>query len=398
MAKMFTPVLFSCVLISLFLSSSAQSCSKYTFASNKVFSACNDLPNLNSFLHWTYNPTSGTAQIAYRHNGITSAKWVAWGINPKSKGMVGTQALVAFQQSDGTMKAYTSPVTSYRTNLQEGNLDFAVSDLSATYKNNEITIFATLKLPSNTTTVNHVWQDGPLSGTSPGMHDTSGPNVQSMGSLNILSGQSVPTTTATGGNSKTKKRNIHGVLNAVSWGIMMPLGAIIARYLKVFKSADPAWFYLHITCQTSAYIIGVAGWATGLQLGSESPGIQYSAHRTIGIVLFCLGTLQVFALLLRPNKDHKYRFYWNIYHHSVGYTVIILSITNIFKGFNILNPEKKWEKAYITAIVVLAFAAVVLEAFTWFVVLKRKKSARTEKTLNGTNGFNGYGAGTQQGV
>ncbi|KAA8515611.1 hypothetical protein F0562_018778 [Nyssa sinensis] len=396
MANMLRPVLFSCVLISLFLASSAQSCAKYAFANNKVFSSCNDLPYLNSFLHWTYNPSSETAQIAYRQTGITSGKWVAWGINPKSKGMVGTQALVAFQKSDGTMKVYTSPVTAYQTNLEEGNLDFAVSDLSATYAKNEITIFATLKLPRNSSTVNQVWQDGPLSGTAPGMHATSGANVASMGTLNLLSGQSAPA--GTGGNSKTKKRNIHGVLNVVSWGIMMPVGAIFARYLKVFKSADPAWFYLHLTCQTSAYIIGVAGWATGLQLGNESPGIQFTAHRTIGIILFCLATLQVFALLLRPNKDHKYRFYWNIYHHTVGYTVIILSIINIFKGFDILNPEKKWEKAYTAVLVILAFNAAVLEGFTWFIVLKRKKTAKTEKTMNGTNGFNAYGAGTRQGA
>jgi hypothetical protein len=73
----------------------------------------------------------------------------------------------------------------------------------------------------------------------------------------------------------------------------MPLGAVIARYLKVFKSADPAWFYLHVTCQTAAYIVGVAGWGTGLKLGSDSVGVTYSTHRALGITLFCLGTLQV---------------------------------------------------------------------------------------------------------
>ena len=86
---------------------------------------------------------------------------------------------------------------------------------------------------------------------------------------------------------------IHGVLNAISWGILMPGGILIARYVKVFEFADPAWFYLHATCQTSAYIIGVAGWATGLQLGKDSPGIQFTAHRTIGILIFSLATLQV---------------------------------------------------------------------------------------------------------
>ncbi|PSS10418.1 Cytochrome b561 and DOMON domain-containing protein [Actinidia chinensis var. chinensis] len=396
---MFRPVLFCSILISLFLFSSAQSCNKYAFASNKVFSSCNDLPYLNSFLHWNYDTSSGTAQIAYRHTGITSSRWVAWAINPDSKGMVGSQALVAFQKSDGSMSVYTSPVNSYQTQLQKGDLSFAVSDLTATYSNNEIVIFATLKLPSNTTTVNQVWQDGPLSNDSPRSHDVSGANVQSMATLNLHSGQSGTTGTA---NSKIKKKNIHGVLNAISWGIMMPVGILIARYVKVFEFADPAWFYLHATCQTSAYIIGVAGWATGLQLGKDSPGIQYTAHRTIGILIFSLATLQVFALLLRPKKEHKYRLYWNIYHHAIGYTVLVLSIINIFKGFDILNrSDDKWEKAYIVIIGALAVVAIILEACTWIIVLRRKKSADAEKLPQGmtrTNGFNGYGAKTQNGV
>lgn len=86
---------------------------------------------------------------------------------------------------------------------------------------------------------------------------------------------------------------VHGVLNAASWGTMLPIGAIIARYLKVFKSADPAWFYLHVICQTSAYIVGVGGWAYGLKLGHDSVGVDYDTHRALGIIVFCLGTLQV---------------------------------------------------------------------------------------------------------
>lgn len=86
---------------------------------------------------------------------------------------------------------------------------------------------------------------------------------------------------------------IHGVLNAVSWGILFPMGVIISRYLRTFKSADPAWFYLHVTCQVSAYAIGVAGWGTGMKLGSESKEFQYTGHRNIGITLFCFATVQV---------------------------------------------------------------------------------------------------------
>ncbi|KAL8228241.1 hypothetical protein R6Q57_015825 [Mikania cordata] len=376
------------VLTTLFVSTYAQICSNYTFATNAVFSACNDLPVLNSFLHYTYNPSSQTLSIAYRHTNFDSSNWAAWGINPTSQGMTGTQALVAFQQSDGTMRVYTSPIMGYSTELAEGDLSFPVSDLSATYSNNELIILATLGLQNWTgATMYQVWQEGPLSRNVPISHATSGDNVRSVGTFNVVSRQSGSAGRASGTSSKTKKRNIHGVLNAISWGIMMPLGAIIARYLRVFPSADPAWFYMHVTCQTSGYSIGVAGWATGIRLGSQSPGIQFTSHRVIGIILFCVATLQVIALLVRPKKEHKHRIFWNIYHHSLGYSIIILGIINIYKGFHILNPEKKWERAYTGIIVILAIVAAVLEAYTWHVVLRRKKAANAEKMTNG----NGYG-------
>ncbi|XP_073139699.1 cytochrome b561 and DOMON domain-containing protein At4g17280-like [Henckelia pumila] len=392
-------VLIFIVLLSMHVLSYAQSCATYNFASNQVFSSCNDLPYLNSFLHWDYDQSANTVKIAYRHMGVTSSNWVAWAINPISRGMVGAQALVAFQKSDGTMRTYTAPINSYQIQLQEGDLSFPVSDLSATYSGNEIVIFATLKLDNLSSTVNQVWQEGLLSNDSPVSHSTSGPNVQSMGTLDLISGDAGTRTGVI--TSKTRRRNIHGVLNAISWGIMIPFGAMLARYLKVFPTADPAWFYLHSMCQTSGYIIGVVGWATGLQLGRQSQGIQFTSHRIIGIILFSIATLQVLALLLRPKKNHKYRSYWNIYHHLLGYSITVLGIINIFKGFNILRPDEKWKTTYIGILVGLAFVAATMEVYTWYVVLKRKKSSNPRKMhneINGTNGYHGYGTRAQDRV
>ncbi|KAK9138541.1 hypothetical protein Sjap_009135 [Stephania japonica] len=181
-----------------------------------------------------------------------------------------------------------------------------------------------------------------------------------------------------GSDSRVKKKNIHGVLNAVSWGVLFPIGAIIARYVRTFESADPAWFYLHASCQVSGYILGVSGWATGLKLGSQSKGVMYSTHRNIGIVLFTLATLQIFALFLRPKQDHKYRVYWNVYHHGVGYAILVLGIINVFKGLKILEPGDKWVTTYITVISVLGGIALFLEIVTWIMVFKRKSNKSTK--------------------
>lgn len=399
MSKALRTLLFSCILFSLSVSSYAQTCTSYTFSSNTVYASCQDLPVLNAFLHYNYSSSDNTLHLAYRVTGATATNWISWAINPSGQQMAGSQALVAFQNSSGAMRVFTSSVASTSiSTLSESALSFGVSNLNGSFVNGEMTIFATLTLSSGMTTVNQVWQVGPVSGDNPQSHATgsNAANMRSVGTLNLVDG-----TTSSGGgtSSKIRRQNVHGVLNAVSWGTLMPLGVIIARYLRVFKSADPAWFYLHIACQTSAYVVGVAGWATGMKLGSDTSVHNYP-HRNIGITLFCLATLQVFALLLRPKKDHKYRLYWNIYHHAIGYTVIILSIVNVFKGLDILEPEKKWKKIYTAILIFLGFNAAMLEAFTWYIVIKRKKtgSVKYPSYENGANGTNAYGARAQPGV
>ena len=105
--------------------------------------------------------------------------------------------------------------------------------------------------------------------------------------------------------------------------------------------------------------------------------------------------MQVFALLLRPKKDHKYRLYWNIYHHLTGYTVIILSIVNVYKGLDILKPDGVWKRAYTGVSIAIAAVSISMEAYTWYVVLKRKSSERKAvHGMNGAaiNGVNGHGS------
>ncbi|KAD4179047.1 hypothetical protein R6Q59_022611 [Mikania micrantha] len=387
--------LLFCILLSNFIISYAQNCSSYSFTNNAIYATCVSLPVQNSHLYWTYHPTNGTVDIAYRHAGVPASQWVAWALNVDGRGMIGAQALVALPSSNGSLQAYTSSVTGYGTTLQQSSLSFGVPVIRAENSNGDVVIYATLVLPGGRTSFNQVWQSGPVSNGAPSAHAMASENRNSLGTVDFVSG----VTGAGGavGGSLLHRRNTHGVLNAVSWGILMPMGAMVARYLKVFKVAHPAWFYIHVACQATAYGVGVAGWGTGLKLGSDSEGIEYTSHRNIGITLFALGTLQVFALLLRPKPDHKYRIYWNIYHASVGYAVIALGITNVFKGLDILDPEKKWKHAYIGVLISLGVIAAILEAFTWFIVLTRKKEEKQQVPPgNGAYASNGYGHGHNQ--
>ncbi|XP_054784311.1 cytochrome b561 and DOMON domain-containing protein At3g25290-like [Prosopis cineraria] len=385
-----TLLLCSTVTMMLFSPAASLTCTSQKLTSNEIYSNCIDLPLLSSYLHWTFNSTNSSLSIAFVAAPADSDGWVSWAINPTGVGMVGAQALIAFK-NNGVMTVKTYKISSYQS-VVPGKLSFEVWDTKAEESGGHMTIFAKIKVPGKKDSLNQVWQVGPsVTNGVPDRHDLATANMKSKGTLSLTRVQSSTggeSSTSGGVDSTTKKRNIHGVLNAVSWGILFPLGAIIARYLRTFPSADPAWFYLHAFCQVSAYAIGVAGWATGLKLGSESQGIQYSGHRNIGIAAFCLATIQIFALFVRPQKDHKYRYYWNIYHHSIGYSVIILGIINIFRGFDILRPEQKWKTTYVIVIAALGGIALFLEVITWIIVLRRKSNKSTKPYDAYNNGQN----------
>lgn len=63
----------------------------------------------------------------------------------------------------------------------------------------------------------------------------------------------------------------------------------------------------------------------------------------------------------------------------------------MFKGLDILDPEKKWKSTYICVIAALGVVALLLEVITWIVVLRRKSG-------NSTKPYDGYnnGDGRQQ--
>lgn len=85
----------------------------------------------------------------------------------------------------------------------------------------------------------------------------------------------------------------HGVIGAVAWGLLLPLGIMAARYLRPLSGSNPAWFFIHVTCQCTGYLLGVASWAMGMKLYTYNQGAVPTKHRKVGISIFALATLQV---------------------------------------------------------------------------------------------------------
>ncbi|MED6218345.1 hypothetical protein PIB30_025920 [Stylosanthes scabra] len=315
-------------------------------------SGCKRLRTLGAEFAWNYSNLTTTEnntttvngtliEIMFRAKLSNYEGWVAWGVNPgKKPQMVGTKAIIAIKHSRGMTDVHTYDVTKetrkgcrlWPTEGSEFGLN--VLDKQAWSNNTKrcTTLYAKLILPyPDTETINI---------TSP-------------------EGQSF-------GQNRSFLRSMHGVLNMIGWGTLLPIGVIIARYFRVYPFIwDPTWFRLHIGFQLTGFLIGTAGWAIGLSLGRSSKYYTFHTHRTFGILIFTFSTIQMLAFRLKPKVSDDYRKYWNMYHHFLGYGLLAIIVINIFKGISMLKGGVGWKYAYIGIISLLGAITLTFEILTW---------------------------------
>ncbi|KAL2614063.1 hypothetical protein R1flu_025755 [Riccia fluitans] len=160
----------------------------------------------------------------------------------------------------------------------------------------------------------------------------------------------------------TTLRRSHGVISIFGWGILLPVGAIVARYCKLW---DPAWFYIHVVMQVMGFVLVTVALIMGNSLGDKVQGVDYGAHQGLGIFVFVLATLQMTALLLRPKKDAKVRRYWNFYHHWAGRAALVLAAVNVFLGIEAAKGGKKWNGSYGLILIIELIVIIVLEILSF---------------------------------
>ncbi|KAH7427783.1 hypothetical protein KP509_10G059700 [Ceratopteris richardii] len=377
--------LMALVFLSMKCSQLAFCCSKsfYLNGSTQKFTNCLDLPAQGASIAWTLSEPSSSStvpqqkgqyyelDVAFWGTAPEVGGWVGWGLNPSRPQMVGASVWIAYDAANGTN------VLPYRLTAEVAGgeplrcsaVDYEVTNSAASVTGGGRNIALRVSLRVNTSvnpTLYHVWNRGSsVSNFQPSPHSMQTSDLLSVAQIDMTSGAR-----ASSSSSQTLK-NRHGVINTIAWGVLFPLGIMVARYCKPF--ADPQWFYIHILIQSFGYVLGVSGWATGLTLEKRSNGNVYEKHKYIGFILFAFSTLQITALLARPKKEHSLRRYWNIYHHSLGYTLVLLGIVNTFIGLDILGAPTWAKHAIICSLSALGALCILLEAISWYVVYKKKK-------------------------
>jgi hypothetical protein len=146
----------------------------------------------------------------------------------------------------------------------------------------------------------------------------------------------------------------------LAWGVTLPLGVLVARFLKVLPKQDwpreldnKLWWHAHRSLQYSGVVLMLSG--IGLIWG-RAGGLTVNArlHGWLGWAVVAMAVFQIFAGLARGTKggptdvklrgDHydmtRWRKIFEWVHKSVGYLALLLSVVVILLGLRAADAPR----------------------------------------------------------
>jgi hypothetical protein len=169
----------------------------------------------------------------------------------------------------------------------------------------------------------------------------------------------------------------HARCMVLAFAVLMPLGALVARFYKVLPRQDwprvrdhKAWWHGHRSLQWAAVaLMVVGGWLAWGQGTAAGPLAQ--THAWAGLALCAMALLQVAGALLRGSKggptdttlrgDHYDMTSWRLtferLHKSLGWLAVVLGMVVIGLGL-VLADAPRW-----MAVVLAAWWLLLLGAF-----------------------------------
>eukprot|EP01098_Paradermamoeba_levis_P008219 TRINITY_DN3408_c0_g1_i1.p1 TRINITY_DN3408_c0_g1~~TRINITY_DN3408_c0_g1_i1.p1 ORF type:complete len:550 (-),score=155.41 TRINITY_DN3408_c0_g1_i1:90-1739(-) len=134
-------------------------------------------------------------------------------------------------------------------------------------------------------------------------------------------------------------RHVHGWLMWVAWGILVPIGSLIARAMK--KSMGVWWFRIHIVLMVLAAALTIAGF--GIIVDYKSSHFN-NVHSRLGLAVFILAMIQPFIGVLADfmfDADRtKTPIFPDMVHWIIGWSTLILAFTNFWLGIDIYDAAK----------------------------------------------------------
>mmetsp|Transcript_21471 Transcript_21471/g.62162 ORF Transcript_21471/g.62162 Transcript_21471/m.62162 type:complete len:517 (-) Transcript_21471:379-1929(-) len=177
---------------------------------------------------------------------------------------------------------------------------------------------------------------------------------------------------ATGAAEAAAKRSgetflyVHLVLMSIAWAGLLPLGAVIAKWLKRVEGAPQgAWFRRHRELQSVGWVLQILGFAAAVWFVQEHSSHFQGPHARIGLAVVIVGTLQPLNAALRPHPEPRTRarVAFEVVHKGLGWIAVLLGIFNVAVGIYIVS-----DRGYETTVVAVALAIAVLSVLPGLLV------------------------------
>ena len=172
----------------------------------------------------------------------------------------------------------------------------------------------------------------------------------------------------------------HARCMVLGWGVLLPLGALVARYFKITARQrwpqqldNKLWWHAHRTLQWAGIVVMSAGallaWGHGTG-GSASARL----HAGAGWALVALGWLQIAAGLGRGSKggptdvrlrgDHydmtPHRVRFERLHKGLGWLAVLAAVSVITLGLQVADAPR-----WMALALALWWASLALAAWRW---------------------------------
>jgi len=162
---------------------------------------------------------------------------------------------------------------------------------------------------------------------------------------------------------------LHGSLMLIGWGILLPSGAIVAKFSK--HRENSFWYKVHRVVQPIGLLVAIIGWIIALMNfralnAKNDPGLSYP-HAMCGMVTMVIGIIQPVNALLRPHKVDSeptttLRMAWELLHKGLGWIAIILAAVTIWMGTTLL-PIMKDQRVFQVCYAIAILGIISLAAF-----------------------------------
>lgn len=171
----------------------------------------------------------------------------------------------------------------------------------------------------------------------------------------------------------------HARCMVLSWGILLPLGVLAARFFKVIPGQNwpqvldhKAWWYAHRALQWSGVVIMLVGM--GLVWGHRgSAGQLAQFHTVVGWSVCAIGIFQIVGGLARGSKggptdtsmrgDHYDMTPWRLnferLHKGLGWLAVMAGVAVIASGLQLADAPR-W-----MAVVLALWWLALLMLFVW---------------------------------